>query len=189
MSALFEHEPSPAEVTRRLPIPPGAGLRLAPCTMRAANQVIACWHRHSTPIEQKVLLAVRAVVGADTVGVAILGFPVSRVLDDGLAVEVRRVCVMDHAPRNACSLLYGACCRAATAIGYHVAYTYTTSDEDAASVRASGFRLDGQRSASAWDTPSRRRDPAHHALADRVRWRRDLVKTAALPGTGHGEAS
>ena len=174
MSALFEHESSPAAVTGRLPTPPGSGLRLAPCTIKTANMVVACWHRHSTPITQKVLCAVRIVLAAETVGVAILGLPVSRILDDGLAVEIRRVCVRDAAPRNSCSMLYGALCRAGKAIGYVTAYTYTTDDEDAASVRAAGFERDGERVAANWDTPSRPRDPTHHQEANRARWRRKL---------------
>lgn len=174
--ALFVDKPTPLAVTSRLPLPPGAGLRLAPCTIKAANQVVACWHRHSTPISQKVLCAARVVTGDATVGVAILGLPVSRVLDDGLAVEVRRVCVVDDAPSNACSMLYGAMCRAAAALGYCVAFTYTTDDEHATSVRASGFTRDGETTPRDWDCPSRRRDAEHHDVAVRVRWRRDLVR-------------
>ncbi len=165
---------TPAVVTGRLPIPPGDGLRLGPCTIKTANQVVSSWHRHSTPISQKVLCAVRAMLDAETIGVAILGLPVSRHLDDGLAVEVRRVCVRDQAPRNACSMLYGAMCRAGAAMGYVVAYTYTMADEDAASVKAAGFVEDGRRAAANWDSPKRRRDPEHHGEADRVRWIRRL---------------
>lgn len=175
-ATLFDDVATPMAVTRRLPLPPGDGLRLAPCTITAANQVIACWHRHSTPISQKVLAAARVVRGSETVGVMIMGLPVSRVLDNGLNVEIRRVCVLDGAPRNACSMLYGAGCRAAKALGYVVAYTYTTSEEDGASVRAAGFVRDGERAASSWDTPSRPRDREHHAIAERVRWRRELAR-------------
>jgi hypothetical protein len=171
--SLFTVAPSPTVIAGRLPIPPGEGLRLAPCTIKVANAVVASWHRHSTPISQKVIAAVRAMHGDETIGVAILGYPVSRVLDDGLNVEIRRVCVRDEAPRNACSMLYGALCRAAGALGFVAAYTYTTEDEDAASVKAAGFIRDGQRAAANWD-PSRRRDAEHHDEADRVRWIRVL---------------
>ncbi len=175
-AALFADDRTPLAITGRLPLPPGTGLRLAPCTIKTANQVVACWHRHSTPISQKVLCAARVVQGDETVGVAILGLPVSRILDDGLAVEIRRVCVTDGAPRNTCSMLYGAMCRAAAALGYRVAYTYTTDEEHATSVRASGFERDGERRASAWDCPSRPRDAEHHDLSGRVRWRRSVAR-------------
>lgn len=172
--SLFKVAPTPTVVAGRLPVPPGDGLRLAPCTMKVANAVVLSWHRHSTPISQKVIVAVRAMHGGETIGVAILGYPVSRVLDDGLNVEIRRVCVRAEAPRNACSMLYGAMCRAASALGFVVAYTYTTEDEDAASVKAAGFVRDGQRAAGNWDMPSLRRDAEHHAEANRVRWIRVL---------------
>lgn len=171
---LFSHEPTPIGVVGRLPVPAGKGLRLAPCTIKVANQVVQCWHRHSRPVATKALAAVRVIVGDETIGVGILGFPVSRVLDDGLAVEIRRVCVTDRAPRNACSMIYGALCRAAAALGYSIAYTYTAEGEDAASVKASGFVRDGETTARNWDAPSRRRDPEHHEESGRVRWRRDL---------------
>jgi hypothetical protein len=171
---LFADARDPGIVLGRLPVPPGARLRLAPCTIKTANEVVASWHRHSTPITQKVIAAVRVVEQRETVGVAILGFPVTRELDAGLAVGVRRVCVRDDAPKNACSMLYGAMCRAAGALGYLVAYTYTMASEDATSVRAAGFARDGETPAASWDRPGRPRDFLHHRVADRVRWIRPL---------------
>ena len=47
----------------------------------------------------------------ELVGVAIVGRPVARMLDDGLTSEVTRVCVVSHAPKNSCSFLYGRCWR------------------------------------------------------------------------------
>ncbi|WP_326204294.1 XF1762 family protein [uncultured Oscillibacter sp.] len=49
-------------------------------------------------------------------GVAIAGQPVARKLDDGLTVEIRRVCT--DGTKNACSILYGACARVARDMGY-----------------------------------------------------------------------
>jgi hypothetical protein len=37
-------------------------------------------------------------------------------LDDGLTIEIRRVCT--DGMRNACSILYGACARIARDMGY-----------------------------------------------------------------------
>ena len=50
-------------------------------------------------------------------GVAIVGRPVSRYLDDGLTLEVNRLCT--DGTKNACSFLYGAAARAAKVLGYH----------------------------------------------------------------------
>lgn len=67
------------------------------------------------------------------------GRPVARGLDDGHTIEVVRLAT-DGTP-NACSMLYGACWRAARALGYVRGVTYTQTDESGASLRASGWTL------------------------------------------------
>lgn len=91
-----------------------------------------------------------------------------------------RVCTVGH--RNACSMLYGRLCRAAAALGYVRAYTYTEDGEDAASVKAAGFVLDGEVDGDrSWDSPGRRREdetlfgPRRRRRVRRFRWRRDLA--------------
>lgn len=74
------------------------------------------------------------------VGVAIVGRPVAPKLDDGLTVEITRVCT--DGTRNAASMLYGACRKAARAMGYDRIFTYTLPEEGGASLRAAGFKLD-----------------------------------------------
>ena len=54
--------------------------------------------------------------GEKIVGVAIVGRPVARHLDDGWTMEVNRLCT--DGTRNACSMLYAASWRAARAMGY-----------------------------------------------------------------------
>ena len=114
-------------------------LRVAPITLAKANLFVQTYHRHSRPVAGH-LFAVSAVSGQRTVGVAIVGRPVSRHLDDGISAEITRVCT--DGTRNACSILYGAARRAAKAIGYANIYTYTLPEEGGASLRAAGFRLD-----------------------------------------------
>jgi len=77
------------------------------------------------------------------VGVAIVGRPVSRILDDGLTAEVTRLCALEGS-KNACSMLYAACWRAARAMGYCRLVTYTLQSEQGASLRAAGYRLIGK---------------------------------------------
>ena len=84
--------------------------------------------------------AIGAQVGEQLVGVAIVGRPVAPRLDDGLTAEITRVCT--DGTRNACSLLYGACRKAAKALGYVRIFTYTLPEEGGSSLRAAGFRLD-----------------------------------------------
>lgn len=93
------------------------------------------------------------------VGVAVVGRPVARALDDGLTAEVTRLCT-DGTP-NACSILYGAARRAALAKGYRRGLTYILASEDGASLRASGWRHLWSVKGRSWDTPSRPRTDKH----------------------------
>jgi len=71
------------------------------------------------------------------VGVAIVGRPVSRYLDNGLTLEVNRLCTTGE--KNACSMLYASAARAAKAMGYRKIITYTLDSEPGTSLRAAGW--------------------------------------------------
>lgn len=101
-----------------------------------------------------------AVGAADAGGalraVAIAGRPVARLFDNGQTLEVTRV-ASDGTP-NTGSMLYGACARAAWALGYTRLVTYTQQGESGASLRAAGWRVVAERPAHpGWDRPSRPR--------------------------------
>lgn len=115
-------------------------LALRPTTLREANAFVVAHHRHHPPARGCILVAAVAA-GEQLVGVAIVGRPVSRVLDDGTAAEITRVCTDGTA--NAPSMLYGASRRACKALGYRRVFTYTLPEEGGASLRAAGFVLDG----------------------------------------------
>lgn len=84
-------------------------MTLRPISLRHARAFVAAFHRHhDAPQGGKFALA--AWHDGVHVGVAIVGRPVSRVLDDGWTAEVIRVCT--DGTRNASSFLYGAAKRA-----------------------------------------------------------------------------
>jgi hypothetical protein len=117
-------------------------MKLVPIKLKAARRFVDMHHEHNNA-PHGWLFGVSLVLEHETIGVAIGGRPTGRGLDDGTTIEVTRVCVASKATyRNACSRLYGAVCRAAAALGYVRAITYTLAEEDAASVRASGFLED-----------------------------------------------
>ena len=131
-----------------------------------ANEFVAAHHRHSRP-DVGCLFALAAWAGPlDLRGVAIVGRPKARGLDDGRTVEVTRVAT--DGTRNECSALYGACCREARRRGYRRVVTYTLATESGASLRASGFRPSAHVKGRQWDTPARRR--FHRPTPDRIRW-------------------
>ncbi len=103
-------------------------------------------------------------------GVATVGRPVARLLDDGWTLEVNRVAT-DGAP-NACSALYGAARRATFALGYRKLITYTLPEEGGASLRASGWKCIGLAGGGTWNSKSRPRvDKA--PTQQKIRWEID----------------
>lgn len=141
-------------------------LALVPLTLREANDYVERHHRHSNPVVgQKFSLA--AAMGEEVVGVAIVGRPLARPLDDGWTLEVLRLC--SQGERNVCSFLYGASWRAARALGYRKLVTYTLASESGSSLRAAGWSVVGEVAARSWDTPSRPRVD-RHPLQERLRW-------------------
>lgn len=113
-------------------------LYVAPCDLDTANAFVSLHHRHHKPVPgSKINLAVIDEQGMMR-GVAIIGRPVARKLDDGLTLEVNRVAV-DGCP-NACSALYGASRKAVFAQGYARLITYTLQSESGASMRGAGWQ-------------------------------------------------
>lgn len=72
----------------------------------------------------------------------------SRHLDDGFTIEILRVCTDGF--KNACSKLYGACCRIAKEMGYKRAVTYILESEFGASVKAANFVYDDEAGGVKW---------------------------------------
>lgn len=67
-------------------------LTLVPCTLKDAEAFVEQHHRHHRP-PRGGLFAVAVAAGAEVVGVAIIGRPVARGLQDGWTAEVTRVSV------------------------------------------------------------------------------------------------
>lgn len=148
-------------------------LHLTHITLREANAFIKKHHRHH-PAER----GARFVVGVQTiddylnselVGVAIMGRPKSRMLQqfEPWVIEVTRLCT--DGTRNACSMLYGACARGAEALGYLRVITYILESESGVSLKASGWQCDGLTGGGSWNRKSRpRTDKA--PIVKKFRW-------------------
>ena len=141
-------------------------LTIVPCTLAEANTFVVQHHRHHGPVVgHRFSLAV--VTGETVCGVAIVGRPVARSLDDGWTLEVARVAT-DGTP-NAGSMLYGACRRATFALGFRRLVTYTLPSETGSSLRAAGYRCLGEAGGGSWSCPSRPRVDTH-PLQRKLRW-------------------
>lgn len=133
-------------------------LKLAPISFENAAAYVRDHHRHHTPPAGHKF-SIAAVDGDKLVGVVIVGRPVARRRDDGLTLEVTRLCTDGH--RNACSFLYGAAARATFALGYSRIGTYILKSEPGTSLKAAGWKLIGERRGGSWSRQSRPRDDRH----------------------------
>lgn len=142
-------------------------LTIVPCTLREANAFVARVHRHHGPtVGHRWSVAVADEAGTVR-GVAIIGRPVARMLDDGRTAEVNRVAT-DGCP-NACSALYAAAWRAARAMGYRRLLTYTLASEPGDSLRGAGWKCIGQAGGGHWGRDSRPRETKHPTQL-KLRW-------------------
>jgi hypothetical protein len=103
--------------------------------------------------------SIAAILDEPVVGVAIVGRPVSRIRDDGLTLELSRLCT--DGTRNAYSFLIGRAAKAAFALGFHRIGTYILQSENGVSLRAAGWTLIGETKGGSWDCPSRPRADRH----------------------------
>lgn len=141
-------------------------LVLTPITLREANAYVRRLHRHHQPVRGCVcVVAVSDETGVR--GVAVVGRPKARKLQDAWTAEVTRVCT--DGARNACSMLYGACWRAAKALGYRRLITYTLPEEGGASLRAAGWECKGPAGGGTWNRKDRPRVDLHPTQL-KLRW-------------------
>lgn len=144
-------------------------MKIIPITFREACDFINKHHRHHKPT-----VGCKFCVGLakedSLVGVAVCGRPVSRFFDDGLTCEINRLCT--DGTYNACSMLYGACCRVAKEMGYKKIITYILQSENGASLKASNFICEGEAGGTHW---TGKRDRGQSIPSEmKTRWVRKL---------------
>lgn len=133
-------------------------LTIVPITQKEANAFVAKHHRHHRPVVGSIF-QVAVAKNDEVVGVAIVGRPVARMLDNGWTLEVNRLCTTGD--RNACSMLYSACWRAARALGYKRLITYILNTEPGTSLRAAGWKCLGEAGGDTWNRKKRPRVDTH----------------------------
>jgi hypothetical protein len=148
---------------------------------RVANAFVAKHHSHDGPVRGDIIRA-GAFLGGELVGVAILGRPVSRKLDDGRTAEVLRVCTdgqrrtvsgrargrraaREHTlPINA--MLYDHIARVWSPLGSRI-LTYTLSREEASALKALGWQPVAEVQPAndrGWSRDGRERDQERYTL-------------------------
>lgn len=122
--------------------------------LRDANAYVTAHHRHHKAVRGH-RFSLCCYEGERLCGVAIVGRPRSRRIDQHMTVEVLRLCT--DGTKNACSKLYGACRRAALALGYYRLITYILEHENGKSLLASGFTYCYTNKGGTWNQPGRPR--------------------------------
>jgi hypothetical protein len=131
-------------------------LSIVPIDFAQANAFVAQHHRHHKPrIGHKFSVACARDVNdvMTIVGVAIVGRPVARMLDDGWTLEVNRLAT--DGTKNACSMLYSASWRIARSMGYRKLITYILDTEPGISLCAAGWKCLGEAGGGSWERKKR----------------------------------
>ena len=158
-------------------------IEIAPCTVKAATKKVREWHRHLKDIQGGLFAAQCVDAEGRCVAVAVAGNP-ARVWQKQAKLVISRVAAEEGLPRvtdshgeehasPACTMLYGALCRAAKALGYREVWTYTLPEESGKSLKAAGFIDMGLTDGGEHSRPSRLRKPAVRSDRKR-RWLRQL---------------
>lgn len=157
-------------------------LEISPISLKEANAFVEELHRHHSKV-QGHKFSICAKFGDKVVGVAIIGRPVSRYLDDGKTLEVTRLCT--DGTYNACSFLYARCAKIAKDMGYSKIITYILQSELGTSLKASGWMCEGEAGGGNWDCQSRPRYLIENQMSlfpqkekypteKKVRWSKEL---------------
>lgn len=155
-----------------------ATLVMVPLGRDEANAYVERYHRHHGRV-QGCKFACGAMAPDGTLhGVAIVGRPVSKELDDGWTMEVVRLAADGTA--HVCSKLYAACWRAGRAIGFTRGITYILASEPGTSLRAAGWTPQADVKGRSWSRPKRGRVDKH-PTTDKVRWEAPGSYVQTLP--------
>ena len=112
---------------------------IKPISLKDANAYVIEHHRHHDKV-QGHKFSISVWDGEVLHGVAIVGHPQGRYDDDGLTLEVLRLCT--DGTYNACSMLYSRCAKIGKDMGYKKIITFTLESENGSSLKASGWTLE-----------------------------------------------
>lgn len=181
-------------------------LQLVPISFAEMKAFVEKHHRHCQPPKgwlygAGVFNGSRNRGVGTLVGVVSVGRPVARMLDAHnkqaresggkcLVVEVNRNCIDPTLPsplvKNAASKLYGWAARQARSEGAEWIVSYVLDEEEGTTLRAAGWEPDHLTVGRSWSTPGRQRENIG-PQGDKVRWRKQLVKTPRIQLAGNGK--
>ena len=152
--------------------PPVTGsLRTCPLTRMKANDLVRRLHRSHRPKKQSFVFAIGLEDEHGILHGAVIGsIPASKSENGKRILELSRVVVREDVP-NGCSILITAATRTATEWGYQRCQTFLLEHENAASLKASGWRFECWTKPSNWaNRPGR----THDNPGRKQKWVKDL---------------
>lgn len=154
-------------------------LSLLPLTLKQANEMIDTLHRHHKPVVgHRFSIGVEDTKRGAVVGVAVVGRPVGRMIDQYRVAEVTRL--VTDGSKNACSILYAAAARAAEAMGYDYIQTYILLEEPGTSLKASGWFHDGNTDGGNWNHGKRKGRREDQPMGPKQRWKKVFRESVAV---------
>jgi len=142
-------------------------MQIKPISLKQANDFVLNNHRHNKPV-QGHKWSVGLYENNQLIGVGITGRPIARLLDDGLTLEILRVCT--NGERNANSFIYGRIAKIAKLMGYEKIITYTLKRETGASLRAVGAKPIEASKPGGWNRKNRPRENQEIFWEEKIRW-------------------
>jgi hypothetical protein len=147
-------------------------LRCIPLTLKDANKFVNQYHRHSKNCRGH-RFSIGAIYKDELVGVAIIGRPIARKLDQKLIAEVLRNCVKPTAPKGTCSFLYSKAIQVWQVLGGKKVITYTLETEPGSSLKAVNFNAAAKTGffKGGWQNRDNRRE---YTPIRKIRWEKSL---------------
>lgn len=143
-------------------------LTITPISFAEANAFVRMHHRHHKPVAGMKFCVAISDDEERVRGVALVGRPVAKHLDDGWTLEVNRCCT--DGVRNGCSMLYAASWRVAKALGYRRLITYILATEGGVSLKGAGWHCLGMRGGGYWDRKARPRIDVPATTGQKLLW-------------------
>ena len=151
-------------------------LSVVPMSLKEANDFVTKYHRHNKKCAGHKF-SIGAMEGDRLVGVAIVGRPDARKLDNKFTLEVTRNCVLDDAPKGTCSFLYSRAMKIWQSMGGKKIITYTLENESGSSLKAVNFEkkviVPKFKKNTGWTT-RKNREWQEIQLLHRIRWEKIL---------------
>lgn len=134
-------------------------LIIKPISLKQANDYVISNHRHHDKV-QGHKFSISVWDDDRLCGVAIVGHPQSRRIDNENTLEVLRLCT--DGTYNACSILYSRCARIGKDMGYKKIITYILESESGTSLKASGWHCEEEKCGGVSWTGIREKERHHY---------------------------